>query len=382
MTCCLWGDCHASFATEIDCYYHVRDYHRPSLGGRNLERNKLCQWKATNSNGDVCGFFIRSNSHHPDHIISHFSSVLKPFTCEYCGFAFRSRQDRLKHVRVCFTANENKEVYQPPPLSNLTQTAINDTQTGFSVAFISRYVDILQRNGIMLSYADRSGLDSCMNRESRIPGIVLDNVHSHILQTSGHSLDSFIRLRNQIFYDHHRFLEGWIQREIQDVILRYPNWYKSIGIPILTQFWCVIKEHVCNQDRAILVNISSRSANKSYKTIALKISIVGQCDEQNLAIQKNSYVNSFHMLQIELDTVLPRIGLVGRFFTFNLIAPAEYKRNNFEGRQFGIEKYPELFGTDLFLCMRLGRWGQVFDIDGDMDFTGIKSRIAMLGPGL
>jgi hypothetical protein len=44
-------------------------------------------------------FLILKDSHLPDHVISHFSTSLKPFPCPHgCDEYFRNRQERKKHT--------------------------------------------------------------------------------------------------------------------------------------------------------------------------------------------------------------------------------------------------------------------------------------------
>ena len=120
---CLWEDCREPpFESELDCYKHALDIHKPSGSRYALYPNcscRYCKWKGSKSKGykpdsKSCNFFVRSNSHYPDHIISHFSSKIKPLPCEVCGITFRNRQQKKKHVELNHAATA--ELHREPNL--------------------------------------------------------------------------------------------------------------------------------------------------------------------------------------------------------------------------------------------------------------------------
>jgi len=82
---------------------------------------------------DCCNFFIRSNSHHPDHIICHFSSQLKPL--QECDYVFRNRQETRKHVlKFHRDSNINQQ-----KIANPAVHIFPTTQVGINPHFFKRF---------------------------------------------------------------------------------------------------------------------------------------------------------------------------------------------------------------------------------------------------
>jgi hypothetical protein len=87
---CMWADCRDHgfvYDSEFQLYEHVISAHSPSKTGYRARTNlrdriKQCRWQMAVGR-PICAYAIRSDSHLPDHVISHFSSQLKPFPCPH-----------------------------------------------------------------------------------------------------------------------------------------------------------------------------------------------------------------------------------------------------------------------------------------------------------
>lgn len=88
---CFWVDCPHSFKTELLLYHHCCSVHAK-------EGRQFCQVQP-HANRPICNAMCRHKGHLKDHIISHFSHLLKPIKCEACVLGFRNRQDLKKHCK-------------------------------------------------------------------------------------------------------------------------------------------------------------------------------------------------------------------------------------------------------------------------------------------
>jgi hypothetical protein len=90
---CHWGYCNTVFTNELQVHDHLIAAHFARHEPRSKHPITGCMWRpGTTTNSTSCGYVYKTNTSFRDHIISHFSSKLKPLGCELCGQRFRNRQ--------------------------------------------------------------------------------------------------------------------------------------------------------------------------------------------------------------------------------------------------------------------------------------------------
>ncbi|KAJ3396053.1 hypothetical protein HDU92_004178 [Lobulomyces angularis] len=89
---CLWESCYASFETENDAFEHTIKSH--AILGK-----QVCCWIANPSLGR-CNLTIKHKGHFKDHLVTHFSLLLRPFVCVHCSKLLRNRQQLSRHTRI------------------------------------------------------------------------------------------------------------------------------------------------------------------------------------------------------------------------------------------------------------------------------------------
>jgi len=354
---CRWSNCDAQpFETEAESYDHLFTYHKPT------KNNRACLWRAHVSK-PICGFHIRSTSHHPDHIISHFSVALRPIPCAFegCEHKFRNRQERKKHTDIY-----HKEGVTPPqPAEKQTcSTIVASNQQGVALQFFKRYVEQLDKKCVKIPVHVRQNMDSCIAQGTRIPAIVNSKLHDSIINTSMMSLQDYVSLRNRLFFDEIKEFAPMVHQIvgacIGDPSDQSPANLKVISMALLKDCWTYFQEYVSNEDRAELVELSDQNSSY-YRTIGLKVSIMMQPDYFSLAIQKNMYSNALHLFQNHATNLFLTMNLAAIFFSFNLN----------EDLDSGD------FTSDMYLCLRLARSKQDLDI-GKID-TSVADSIISLG---
>lgn len=82
---CRWVGCtYGVFPSELEVYHHVKRIHRNEGSG-----GQECDW--VGNMDQRCGLLLRHKHHFVDHLSSHFSPSLKPFTCEVQSIFLISR---------------------------------------------------------------------------------------------------------------------------------------------------------------------------------------------------------------------------------------------------------------------------------------------------
>ncbi|KAJ3202629.1 hypothetical protein HDU67_000389, partial [Dinochytrium kinnereticum] len=71
---CLWDRCGLSYETEEDAFSHlIRDHTR--------EKKQQCEWRP-HPGRPLCALPLRNRGNFADHVVTHFSSELRPIQCQ------------------------------------------------------------------------------------------------------------------------------------------------------------------------------------------------------------------------------------------------------------------------------------------------------------
>ncbi|KAJ3005137.1 hypothetical protein HKX48_000847 [Thoreauomyces humboldtii] len=86
---CLWSGCSEAFPTEDACFTHLTEVHA-------LDGKQVCAWHP-HLGRPVCGQSLRNRGNFGDHVVTHFSTSLRPIQCMLCPMRLRNRQDVKRH---------------------------------------------------------------------------------------------------------------------------------------------------------------------------------------------------------------------------------------------------------------------------------------------
>jgi hypothetical protein len=163
--------------------------------------------------------------------------------------------------------------------------------------------------------------------------------------------------------------------EVKQVLLVAANKFDSINsiggvacqlparlsLRVLTRLVSVFRDNVSYQDvcQLFMIKETLREADTAFETISVRVSLIMGRDASNieLEIQNHAWTACFNCFQNEVRLQLVEMGYRSHFFSFSLYPP------NPVGQQ-GNE-----MASDLYLCMRIGRSGDIDDgIFGPADF--------------
>jgi len=131
-------------------------------------------------------------------------------------------------------------------------------------------------------------------------------------------------------------------------------------LSMVKEMWKSFQDRISNQDLAHLVEFKSPE-ECAYFTAGLCVSIIQNEDRFSLEIQRNIYLNMFHVFQIEFYRHISKLGLAGFFFSFIVDDKSAMKSPG--------------NGNNLFLCFRLHSIDQAsVGLEEDL-----FSRIRMIG---
>jgi len=360
---CKWQYCQAQpFDTESDCYNHLFSYHKP------YKNNRACLWQE-NPDKPVCMFHIRSKTHHPDHIISHFSVTLRPVPCPMsgCDYKLRNRQEKKRHLD-----NYHRQGAEPPPpLQVKAQEAIvPSSDVGLSAAFFKIYLKQLENSNVKVPMTCKHNLKACISKGTRIPISIEQCLHDSIIKSSQYSLSGFLNLRNRIFFGE---IRGYISNIVRQVALKSfsvddtntisTHRFKKGAVYMLLKCWSYFRNYVANDDLAELIEIVD-SNRKYYRTFGIRISILSQPRIDALELRKNLYCNAVHLFQNEMmkiETEVPN--LATKFFSFN--------------RNENVGLTNSDIRSDMYLCMRVAE--NKFDLSLGAIDDSMAGKIVLLG---
>ncbi|KAI8905373.1 hypothetical protein DFJ77DRAFT_443706 [Powellomyces hirtus] len=86
---CLWSGCTEKFQTEDDCFRHLTETHAQ-------DGKQSCAWHP-HLGRPVCNQSLRNRGNFADHVVTHFSTALRPIVCPLCPVRLRNRQDVKRH---------------------------------------------------------------------------------------------------------------------------------------------------------------------------------------------------------------------------------------------------------------------------------------------
>jgi len=363
MHICRWVGCTESFHTEALCFQHAIMYHKPDK-----KPDRRCQWKA-HLMEPVCHFLIRSNSHHPDHIISHFSTLLKPYSCPFCASTFRNRQDKKKHISKFHLEFDQIENLAPPIQSSYFRYTVPSksepfpvTNIGYAAPFFNYYTNLFATNGVRMPDKIQEVIETCTAYRSRISVDLSTAMHSSVVHLAHMSLPDFIELSNRLsFSNYEQFRPHMIHlignHFIPSNTSTLPHTRRAL-LYMVKNIWRSFQDRISNQDLAHLVEFKSPK-NCAYLTAGLCVSILQNDDRLSLEIQRNTYLNIFHIFQIEFYRHVSNLGLAGFFFSFNVDNGSAPKlpgndRNLFLCfRIYSIDEAPVALEEDLFSRIRI-----------------------------
>ncbi|KAI8585290.1 hypothetical protein BDZ88DRAFT_433199 [Geranomyces variabilis] len=104
---CLWTSCSESFATEDDCFAHLTAVHAQ-------DGKQQCQWHPHEAR-PVCGQNLRNRGNFSDHVVTHFSTALRPIVCPRCPVRLRNRQDVKRHESKHLAQGSDPQAVSAPP---------------------------------------------------------------------------------------------------------------------------------------------------------------------------------------------------------------------------------------------------------------------------
>ncbi|KAJ3182081.1 hypothetical protein HDU87_000426 [Geranomyces variabilis] len=115
---CLWTSCAESFATEDDCFAHLTAVHAQ-------DGKQQCKWHPHEAR-PVCGQNLRNRGNFSDHVVTHFSTALRPIVCPRCPVRLRNRKDVKRHESKHLAAQGS----EPHTVATATAAASRRTPTG------------------------------------------------------------------------------------------------------------------------------------------------------------------------------------------------------------------------------------------------------------
>jgi len=228
--------------------------------------------------------------------------------------------------------------------------------------------------GIRLPDPVKQGVEACTAINSRIPIELCGQLHYSIVHVSHMSLSDFLALRNQVSFDNYtKYIPGIIEFIDKHFSDKQPRTLKSIRnscVSMITESWKLFQLHICNHDYANLIEFTTDKSSK-YTSIGLKICILGQPDSISLEVQKNTYLNAFHIFQIEFFKRILNFGLKGAFFSYNLdvrnTLDTLYCMDLYLGFRVGLaydSNRPWVVDGEVVKRMRLAGW-PLPNVDGD-----------------
>jgi len=262
MHICRWVGCTESFHTEALCFQHAIMYHKPDK-----KPDRRCKWKA-HLMKPVCHFLIRSNSHHPDHIISHFSTLLKPYSCPYCASTFRNRQDKKKHIVYFHLEYEQSPNVEAPiqVQSSYSRYTVPSkpypvAKIGYTALFFYHYTQIITTNGVRMPDKVKEGIEACTAYRSRISVDLSTAMHSSVVHLTHMSLSDFIVLSNRLFFSCYGQFRPYIISLIDSHFI--PSNASTLTairnalLSMVKEMWKSFQDRISNQDLAHLVEFKS-----------------------------------------------------------------------------------------------------------------------------
>ncbi|KAJ3196418.1 hypothetical protein HK101_009034 [Irineochytrium annulatum] len=89
LTHCLWEGCDFSARSEEETFSHLVQTHA-------VDRRQICKWRP-HKGRPLCNLPLRNRGNFADHVVTHFSTSLRPIRCSHCSDRLRNRQDVKRH---------------------------------------------------------------------------------------------------------------------------------------------------------------------------------------------------------------------------------------------------------------------------------------------
>lgn len=300
---CKWQDCGQMLESELEVYYHVLDKH--SCSGKSK-----CKWQSFPTM-PLCNTALQHINMLRDHAVSHFSQIVRPFSCDLCAESFRSSRCVRTHIKdihgsISYIKTQANQAASGVTFGSKTSLDVVFCDVGSSY---QKYEMMLKN----INATDYTPSESFLNLIERLkieggrihPGAIYDSgclqLEARYLENADESIYHLRNVRLKIFMYHSvdhlfRSIDCNPQPSTDQIPILFTPHYRRLCISILKAFYSLLQQYN-NEYISALVESELVLDNRFVTRIGLKIVFHPKLHSTALPIRKQLLATGFRVLE-------------------------------------------------------------------------------------